>query len=194
MKKIILSILIVLLFFTMGVSIAQEKELAEKAKLKRMGKELELIMKQEENHKKLLYLYEEIKKIKKEIEDIDRQLEENYVDDEFEKEQAEINKRYESKTEFERSQTALEEWLREPSPYSARENEFDENYLKKLEEENDRLEDLLWDLKRISGNIDVARWQLELAKPDPLDFMKAYEMFKPYMEDDLWFYWWLIKK
>ena len=67
MKKIILSILIVLLFFTMGVSIAQEKELAEKAKLKRMGKELELIMKQEENHKKLLYLYEEIKKIKKKL-------------------------------------------------------------------------------------------------------------------------------
>ena len=88
----------------------------------------------------------------------------------------------------------MEEWLREPSPYSARENEFDENYLKKLEEENDRLEDLLWDLKRISGNIDVARWQLELAKPDPLDFMKAYEMFKPYMEDDLWFYLWWIKK
>ena len=220
MKKTILSILIISIFFTIGIAVSQEKEISEeeKAKLRRMGKELELIMKAEEKLKKIISINEEIKRLKKELNEIEEQLEENYIDDEIENEMAEIDKRSEYKTAQQIADEIIEseeedlltklkkdslpetefEWLKDLPPYLANkmalESEFDAGYLKKIKEENDRLEDLIWDLKRIKDDIDMARWGLEFAKPDPSDFMEAYDMFKSSMQYDLWLYLWLNKK
>jgi len=58
--------------------------------------------------------------------------------------------------------------------------EPDGRYLERMEEENDRLEDLLNDLKseRFLLDLDMMRhrWDLELAKPNPLDYYVAAEL------------------
>ena len=58
--------------------------------------------------------------------------------------------------------------------------EPDERYLEKLEEENDRLEDLLRELKSERSSLEwdmmEYRWHLELAKPNPLDYYVAAEL------------------
>jgi len=61
MKKIILSVLIIPLFFTIGIVRSQEKEISEEEKVPL--------------RKKLFSLYEERKEINKEIEDINKKLE-----------------------------------------------------------------------------------------------------------------------
>jgi len=58
--------------------------------------------------------------------------------------------------------------------------EPDERYLERIEEENDRLEDLLAELRSERFNLkqDMMeyRWGLELAKPNPLDYYMAAEL------------------
>jgi len=176
MKKIILSVLIIPLFFTIGIVRSQEKEISEEEKVPL--------------RKKLFSLYEERKEINKEIEDINKKLEGDLLTQLIKDSNPELIKASQAEEELEKLKGLLQIYFSNKS----RESEPDEEQLKELKEENDRLEDLMWDLERIRGDLEMERWKFELAKPDPLDFMKAYEMFKPYMEDDLWFYWWLIKK
>ena len=58
--------------------------------------------------------------------------------------------------------------------------EPDERYLERIEEQNDRLEDLLRELRSERANLEwdmmEYKWDLELAKPDPLDYYMAAEL------------------
>jgi len=58
--------------------------------------------------------------------------------------------------------------------------------LDELKRENEKLENLLWELR-------IMKSDLELAKPSPMDFEIAWQMFKPSMYQDLWFDLWYSK-
>ena len=178
MKKIILALFIILFCFTLGIT--QEKELSkeEKAELKKnWDKQLEIL-------DKLLSLSDETKKLRQELErleELERQITEKDVyklifedskkEREEEKDIMELMKeasKPEEKDDF--------SWLDKYKDLTKKEYKKDDSWFnknartiwvtktdeEKLEEENDRLEDLIWDLERIKRDIESERYALDL--------------------------------
>ncbi|GAJ10237.1 unnamed protein product, partial [marine sediment metagenome] len=75
--------------------------------------------------------------------------------------------------------------------------EPNERNLERIEEENDRLEDLLDEIRSERFNLEQDmidyRWELELVKPDPFDYKMALDsaIFSTMMDIELGLYPWL---
>lgn len=202
MRKIILGLFIILFCFTLGIAELQQEELSKEERVA-LEKALEIAVKLEEKYVKILSLADGIKKLKQEIADLKKQEKELkaqtkgiidweaiFAEPEEEPEEYDFSfldgieplpdyikpieekKRELTWDEKYRIYPSTKYWLdslKEP----------DERYLEKLEEENDRLEDLLEDLRseRSSLEWDMMRyrWDLEDAKPDPLDYQMALD-------------------
>ena len=212
MRKIIISLFIILFCFSIGVAEYQEEGLSNEERAK-IEKKIERLKKEKkELHGIFNYLFEKFDSMDKEINQLEMRLQEKDVLDiiieESKKDIYELMfEESEKQREKEKKKKELS-WLEKYRMYPSGEinylNSLYELYgggkteAEKLKEENDRLESLLEDLRseRSSLEWDMMRyrWDLEDAKPDPLDYQIALNsavasaMIAPNPFYDSWLY------
>jgi len=198
MRKIILGLFIILFCFSIGIAGLQEEELSkeEKAILKKAIEiikektneriDWQAIFGKQAEEKDLLELMREASKPKeKDVYEL--------IFEESEKQREEEKKKELSWEEKYRMYPSTKYWL----------DSLYESYgggktdAEKLEEQNDRLESLLEELRSERSSLEwdmmEYRWDLELAKPDPLDYKMALDLAisSTMMDIELGLYPWL---
>ena len=208
MRKIILCLFIILFCFSIGIARLQEEELSKEERAA-LEKSLEIAVKLEEKYVKILSLADGIKKLKQEIADLEKQEKElkaqtkGIIDW-----QAIFAEPEEEPEEYDFSHLdgieplpghikSLEEKKGEDLSWRKKYRVLypagEINYLnslyelygggktdaEKLEKENDRLEDLLRDLRNersaLESDMMMHRLNLEFTKPDLLDYQMALD-------------------
>ena len=188
MRKIILALFIALFCFSIGTAALQEEELSKEEKNK-LEKELEIVEKQLEIARKIIYLHGEIEKLEKEFKGLEKKRDEE-IDWDAIFGKAEEKPEQLSWEEKYRIYPSTSYWL--DSLYKS--YGLGKTDAEKLEEENDRLEDLLEDLRNersaLEWDMMRYRWDLEDAKPDPFDYQMALDsaIFSTIMQIDLGIY------
>jgi len=199
MKKIILGLFIILLCFSIGIAELQEEELSKEERAT-LEKALEIAVKLEEKYVKILSLADGIKKLKQEIAVLKKQEKEL-------KAQTRGIIDWEAIFGKQDEEQDLLELMKETSPPKEEYYFNIPKHIKPLEEkkeaeklkrENDRLEDLLEELRNERSSLEWDmmryRWDLEDAKPDPLDYQIALDsaiasaMIAPHPFYDSWSY------
>ena len=209
MRKIILGLFIILFCFSIGIAELQEEEPLKGEKLKsELYKKEELYFKtlnrdalekfsKEELISEILALKELHRLIREEAKSLDELVKMHEEDWKHIRELIKEISKPEEKDNL--------SWLDKYPDLTKKEEEFswldkweEEDRLERIEKENDRLEDLLEQLKNersaLEWDMMRYRWDLENAKLDPLDYQVALDsaiasaMIAPSPLYDLWFY------
>jgi len=194
MRKIILGLFIILFCFSLGAAKLQEEELS-KEEMAALEKAVKILYKQREIAREIIYLYEEIEKLEREYKELEKEQCQLVDWDDLFLRAGKKTKRYNfdfldgiKKLSLEEKKNVyyfmFEDSAAKYKPswfdkYRTNQNKSfrvsssersDERYLKRIEEENDRLEDLLDEISNERFNLEqemmMHRWEIEDAKSD----------------------------